>query len=193
MNSRQFNWLYPNGVSDDELFVVCQTYPELNIERDVSGKIIVMSPVGDDSSNKNFILSGLFYIWTSTHESLGKGFDSSAGFALPDGSMRSPDLAWVRMEKWKKLPDRDRTRFAHLCPDFVVELRSPTDTLQMLQTKMDAWMKNGCQLGWLIDPENEKAYIYTPGKTLQEINGFHHKLSGGTLLPGFELDLLKLK
>lgn len=193
MNSHQFNRLYPNGVSDDELFIFCQTYPELNIEREVSGKIIVMSPVGDELSQKNLILSGLFYYWSSTHEHLGKGFDSSAGFTLPDGSMRSPDLAWIGMERWKKLPERDRTRFAHICPDFVVELQSPTDPVQSLQTKMAAWINNGCQLGWLIDPKNEKAYVYTPGNAPEEIHGFHHKLSGGTLLPGFELDLLKLK
>jgi len=193
MTSHQFNWLYPNGVSGDELFIVCETYPELNIERDVSGKIIVMSPVGNDSSHINFILSGVFYTWTSAHEHLGRGFDSSAGFTLPDGSMRSPDLAWMRMERWEKLPGHGRTRFAHICPDFVVELRSPTDTLQMLQTKMVAWMTNGCQLGWLIDPKKEKTYVYAPDKAPEEINGFHHKLSGGTLLPGFELDLLKLK
>ena len=193
MNSRQFNRLYPNGVSDDELFIVCQTYPELNIERDVSGKIIVMSPVGNDSGHKNFILSGLLFTWTLAHEHLGRGVDSSTGFTLSDGSMRSPDLAWIRTERCEKLPERDHTRFAHICPDFVVELRSPSDTLQMLQTKMVAWMDNGCQLGWLIDPETEKAFVYTPGNAPEEINGFHHKLSGGTLLPGFELDLLKLK
>ena len=193
MNSHQFNRLYPNGVSDDELFIVCETYPELNIERDVSGKIIVMSPVGNDSGHKNFILSGLLFTWTSAHEHLGRGFDSSTGFTLPDGSMRSPDLAWIRTERWEKLPEHDRTRFAHICPDFVVELRSPTDALRMLQTKMVAWMNNGCQLGWLIDPKNEKTYVYTPDHAPEEINGFHHKLSGGTLLPGFELDLLKLK
>ncbi|HEY5750863.1 MAG TPA: Uma2 family endonuclease [Chryseolinea sp.] len=193
MTSHQFNRLYPAGVSDDELFIVCQTYPELNIERDVSGKIIVMSPVGDDLSHKNLILSGLFYYWTSAHEHVGVGFDSSTGFMLPDGSMRSPDLAWIRRERWEKLIEHDRTRFAHICPDFVVELRSPSDPLRMLQTKMVAWMNNGCQLGWLIDLENEKAYIYTPDETLEEITGFHHKLTGGTVLPGFELDLLKLK
>jgi len=185
--------LYPNGVSDNELFIVCQTYPELTIERDVSGKIVVMSPVGDDLNHKHLILSGLFYYWTSAHEHLGLGFDSTSGFMLPDGSMRSPDLAWVRKERWEKLTEHDRARFTHICPDFVVELHSPTEALRTLQSKMQAWMDNGCQLGWLIDPKSEKAYVYTPGHAPEEITGFHHKLSGGTLLPGFELDLLKLK
>jgi Uma2 family endonuclease len=193
MNSQQFNRLYPDGVSDDELFIVCQTYPELNIERDVSGKIIVMSPVGNDSGHINFIVSGLLFTWTLAHVHLGKGFDSSTGFTLPDGSMRSPDLAWIQMERWKELSVRDQTRFAHICPDFVVELRSPSDTLPMLQAKMVAWMNNGCQLGWLIDPKTETAYVYTPGNAPEELRGLHHKLSGGTVLPGFELDLLKLK
>lgn len=193
MRSTPPNTSYPESLTDDEFFVVCEMHPAWRFERDVTGKITVMSPVGSNSSNKNFELNGMFYLWISSHSSLGYGFDSSAGFTLPDGSMRSPDLSWIRKERWETLTPEERNKFAPVCPDFVVELRSESDVLKTLQTKMQEWIKNGCQLGWLIDPLDQKAYVYQPGKPTEEFSGFHHKLSGGSLLPGFELELLKLK
>ncbi|MBL0743417.1 Uma2 family endonuclease [Chryseolinea lacunae] len=184
---------YPEGLTDDEFFVVCESHPGWRFERDVTGKVTVMSPVGANSSNKNFTLTVLFGNWLHEHPELGYAFDSSAGFTLPDGSIRSPDLSWIKKERWEVLTPEERNKFAPVCPDFVVELRSASDVLKTLQTKMTEWINNGCQLGWLIDPLEQKVFIYQPGKPPEEFSGFHHKLSGGALLPEFELDLLKLK
>ena len=107
--------------------------------------------------------------------------------------MRSPDVSWVKKEKWETLQIEDQEKFAPVCPDFIIELRSKSDSLQQLKAKMEKWISNGCELGWLIDPRGEKTYIYVRNKPVQELLGFDKKLSGGTLLPGFELDLTKLR
>jgi Uma2 family endonuclease len=152
-----------------------------------------MSPVGSFSSNKNFKLNFLFASWVETHPELGYGFDSSAGFTLPDLSMRSPDAAWIRKERWDNLSTKEQKVFAPICPDFVIELRSESDSINALKEKMIEWVKNGCRLGWLIDPIQQKSYIYESEGSIFEIDGFDKKLSGESLLPGFELDLSRLK
>jgi len=178
-----------DSLTDDELFRICNANKELRIERDESGQLIIMSPAGSFSSNRNFILNGLFSQWVESHLDLGYAFDSSGGFILPDNSMRSPDTAWIKKDRWDSLTVEAREKFAPICPDFIVELRSKSDSLGQLKKKMEAWIANGCQLAWLIDPIEKKAYIYKPNFPLKELSDFDTRLSGGDLLPGFELDL----
>ncbi|MFN7791533.1 MAG: Uma2 family endonuclease, partial [Cyclobacteriaceae bacterium] len=106
---------------------------------------------------------------------------------------RSPDVSWVRKTRWDELRLEDQEKFAPICPDFVIELRSKSDSLSQLKSKMEKWMENGCELAWLIDPIQQKTYIYQPNVAVYEVTDFDQKLSGGTLLPGFELDLARLK
>jgi len=178
-----------DSLTDDELFRICTANKQLRIERDESGQLIIMSPTGSFTSNKNFILNGLFSQWVESHLDLGFGFDSSGGFILPDRSMRSPDAAWIKKERWEALSLEAQEKFAPICPDFIVELRSKSDSLSQLKKKMEVWITNGCQLAWLIDPIENKAYIYKPNFPLKELSDFDTKLSGEDLLPGFELDL----
>ena len=182
---------YP--MTDDELFAFCAANKELRIERDEFGQLIIMSPAGGITGNLNFKLTSIFGQWVEKNTVLGYGFDSATGFRLGDKSMRSPDVSWIKKEKWEALTLQDQEKFAPICPDFVVELRSKSDSLTELKSKMEKWMKNGCQLGWLIDPSQQKAYVYKPNEVIQEIDGFDKKLSGESLLPDFELDLSRLK
>lgn len=179
-------------MTDDELFAFCAANKELRIERDENGQLIIMSPAGGITGNLNFKLTGIFSQWVETHPDLGYGFDSATGFRLPDKSMRSPDVSWVKKEKWDALSLTEKEKFAPVCPDFVIELRSKSDSLQQLKLKMEKWVSNGCTLAWLIDPIEEKTYIYS-GNTVQEISGFASNISGTELLPGFELDLSRLR
>lgn len=179
--------------TDKELLRFCEANKELRIERDEFGQIIIMSPVTSYFSNQNFIVTALLGSWVISNPELGYGFDSSAGFTLSDKSMRSADAAWVRKKKWDSLSLEQKQSFAPICPDFVIELRSKSDSLKELKFKMRKWMANGCELAWLIDSIGKKAYIYTSPNDAPEEVSFDHKLSGRKLLPGFELDLGKLK
>ncbi|MCW5912056.1 MAG: Uma2 family endonuclease [Cyclobacteriaceae bacterium] len=181
---------YP--MTDDELFAFCAANKELRIERDENGQLIIMSPAGGITGNLNFRLTTIFGQWADKHTHLGYGFDSATGFRLKDKSMRSPDVSWVARHKWESLKLEDQEKFAPVCPDFVIELRSKSDSLSQLKLKMEKWITNGCLLGWLIDPLDKKVYIYTPANPAEEISGFSQKLQGGELLPGFELDLARL-
>ena len=182
---------YP--MTDDELFAFCAANKELRIERDELGQLIINSPSGGITGNLNFRISGIFFQWAEMNGQLGYGFDSATGFRLADRSMRSPDVSWVRKTKWDKLRLEDQEKFAPICPDFVIELRSKSDSLSQLKSKMEKWMENGSELAWLIDPIQQKTYIYQPNVAVYEVTDFDQKLSGGTLLPGFELDLARLK
>ena len=174
--------------SDDELFEFCAANKELRIERDKNGYIIVMSPSGGFSSHCNSIVQGELYIWNKANR-FGKIFDSSGGILLADGSMRAPDLAFLSKEQWNSLKENEKSQFLPICPDFIVEVRSKTDRLNVLQQKMEAWISNGCKLAWLIDPLEKKAYVYSPIKEVNVISGFDQKLSGEDILPNFEFDL----
>lgn len=181
---------YP--MTDEELFAFCAANKELRIERDELGQLIIMSPAGGITGNLNFRLTGIFALWAYQNPNLGYGFDSATGFRLPDKSMRSPDVSWVKKEKWDALNLEEKEKFAPVCPDFVIELKSKSDSLLQLKEKMEKWMKNGCELGWLIDPSQKKAYIYKSSGERSEISGFDKTLSGETVLPGFMLDLSRL-
>lgn len=185
---------YPalDNMSDDEFFDFCAQNKNIRIERDEDKQILIMALAGNDSSAKNSELVYELVRWNKKHKK-GIVFDSSAGFYLPDTSMRNPDAAWVSNEKWNQIEKEERKKFAYLVPDFIVELMSPSDRLKPARAKMEKWIKNGVLLAWLIDPENEVVYIYKTSGTIEQVNGFDKKLSGEDVLPGFELDLSILK
>lgn len=180
------------GLTDDQLFDFCQENRELRIERTKTGEIIIMPPTGGETGLNNFNIAGQLYIWNHK-EKKGVAFDSSTGFHLPSGAVRSTDVAWVSLERWQALSPDERKKFPPLCPDFVIELRSATDSLGLLQDKMIEWISNGCRLAWLIDTEHEDVYIYRPEANTQKISSFNQVFSGEDVLPGFNLDLNLLR
>jgi Uma2 family endonuclease len=174
---------------DNQAFVeFCGLNPELRLERSAAGDLIIMSPTGGETGNRNFKLAVRFGAW-ALQDGTGVGFDSSTGFRLPNGADRSPDVAWVRLERWQALSSGERKGFPPLCPDFVVELRSESDSLATLQRKMQEYLDNGLGLGWLIDPQHHKVYLYRPDQAVEVLTN-PISLSGEPLLPGFSL-LLK--
>jgi Uma2 family endonuclease len=169
---------------------LCRLHPELRIELTSQGKLLVLSPEGGEAGARNFCLAGSFGSWTRA-DGTGIGFDSSTCFTLPNGARRSPDLSWIRRERWEALPAEDRRGFAHICPDFVVELRSPSDTLPYLQEKLQEFVDQGAQLGWLIDPEAKKVWVYRPHGEIHCLEN-PERLSGEPVLPGFVLEMREI-
>lgn len=175
---------------DEDFYEFCQANQDWRIERTSDGDIIVMPPTGGETGGRNFDLSVAFGNWAKA-EGTGKGFDSSTVFSLPNGANRSPDLAWVKFLRWNALTPEERRGFPPLCPDFIVELRSHTDSLGTLQSKMQEYIDNGSELGWLIDPFEKKVYVYRP-RTEVECLDNPVTLSGEPLLKGFVLDVREL-
>ena len=174
-------------ISDDALFELCRINRDLRIERTADGEIVIMAPTGGETGARNFTLIGQFYVWAS-RDGRGIGFDSSTGFVLPNGAERSPDVAWVRRERWEALTREARRKLVPLCPDFVIELLSPSDDLDEQQDKMREYLANGASLGWLVDIDGRRVEVYRPGGAAEEIEGAR-TVSGEPLLPGFVLDL----
>ena len=182
-------YLFPKeGMTDEELFLFCAANKHLRIERDQNKQIIIMAPVGGETGNRHTEIVFSIEYW-NRQKKLGKVFDSSTGFMLPDGAMRSPDAAWITAEKWNNLSKQERKGFLPFAPDFVVEVLSPSDQFANTQEKMQKWIKNGTRLGWLIAPEQELAFVYRADGTVDKVQGFNNKLSGEDLMPGFEFDL----
>ncbi|QHG16416.1 Uma2 family endonuclease [Nostoc sp. ATCC 53789] len=177
-------------LTDDQFFEMCQRNRDYRFERTASGELLIMPPTGSDTGNRNFDMVVELGIWNKQTK-LGKGFDSSTGFTLPNGSERSPDLSWVKIERWNTLTLEQQEKFAPICPDFVVELRSRTDSLKDLQEKMQEYIENGSQLGWLIDRKNKRVEIYRPGKDVEILDN-PASLSGENILPGFVLNLQQI-
>lgn len=185
-----------NPLSRKEFIALAEHYPDWQMEREKNGTTIIMSPVkrgsGKRESKLNYLVS-----WWNEHFGKGEVYGSSSGFDLPNGATKSPDVAWISPERLAAAPEEDEdAAFVQIVPDFVVEIRSQTDRLKKLQTKMtDSWMANGVRLAWLIDPFEEKAYVYRQGQEEPEVvEGFSDKkLSGEEVLPGFELDLETMK
>lgn len=177
-------------ISDREFFEFCQLNPNWRIERTSAGDLVIIPPTGGWTGRRNFTLIGLFSRWVET-DGTGIGFDSSTGFTLPNGAKRSPDLAWVKRARWEALSEADKEAFPPLCPDFVVELRSRSNDLTTLQAKMEEYIANGAQLGWLIDPQAQTVYVYHPHA---EVCCLEHPrtVSGDPVLPGFILDVQRL-
>ncbi len=164
---------------------------DLRLERTAQGELIVNPPTGGESGARNLSITGQLDRWYEEHEELGEAFDSSTGFRLPNGSDRSPDASWVSRERWEALTPKQRKGFVPLCPDFVVELRSESDSLTKLQAKMQEYIDNGTRLGWLIDPLNRKVEIYRLGVAVEVLEN-PSDLSGEDVLPGFVLNLRRV-
>lgn len=177
-------------MNDDEFFDFCQRHKDLRIEMEKDGEIIITPPTGSETGIKNFKLTTKFGNWIEKDGS-GVGFDSSTGFRLPNGAKRSPDLSWMTLEKWNAIPAAKRKKFAPACPDFVVELRSETDSLEKLQLKMEEYIENGASLGWLIDAGKRRVYVYTQNKNVKILNN-PTQISGEPLLKGFTLNLKEI-
>jgi Uma2 family endonuclease len=177
-------------MSDREFYEFCQLNDEWRIEMSSDGELIVMPPTGGESGRRNFKLTTSFGIWVET-DGTGVGFDSSTMFTLPNGAKRSPDAAWIRQSRWEALTAEEKDEFSPICPDFVIELRSPTDRLKRLQAKMEEYIANGVQLGWLIDPLEKKVQIYRPGVEVEVLDQPEF-VSGEPLLAGFILPVAKL-
>lgn len=174
-------------ITNEQFYEFCQLNRDLQIERTVTGELIIMPPVGGESSKRNADLITDLNLWNRT-SGLGIVFDSSGGFSLPQGGERSPDAAWLSLDRWEALTPAQRQKFLPLSPDFVIELRSQSDRLSDLQDKMHEYIENGTRLGWLIDPKTKKVEIYRLGQDV-EVLPSPKTLSGEDVLPGFVLDL----
>ena len=183
---------FVTGFSDDEFFRFCQENDLARIERTANHEIIIMPPVGFESSYSSGQAFGSLLIWSRQHRQ-GRVLESSVGYLLPDGAVLSPDASWVSPERLATVTAAQLQKFPPLCPDFVIEVKSPSDRIPTLQAKMEQWLRNGVRLGYLIDTETEMAYVYTPGQPVQTVAGFDQELSGEPVLPGFRLDLRELR
>ena len=173
--------------SDDQFYELCQRNQDWQFERSASGELIVMAPVGGDSGNQEAGLITDVEIWNRQTQQ-GYVFSSSTIFKLPNGANRSPDVAWIRKDRWEALAPDQRRKIPPIAPDFVIELRSATDRLTTLQAKMQEYLDNGVRLGWLINPQNKWVEIYRIGQTV-DIQKLPANLTGEDILPNFNLRL----
>jgi Uma2 family endonuclease len=178
------------NLTDDQLFELCQLNGDWRIEYTAQGELIVMPPTGGETSNRNAELTFQVQSW-ARQDQTGVAFDSSGGFKLPNGATRSPDAAWVRRSRLTGLTREQKQKFLPLCPDFAIELRSPTDNLRAVLDKMQEYLDNGAQLGWLLDPLTRRVHVYRPQRP-PEILEAPSTVSADPLLPGFVLDLRKI-
>jgi Uma2 family endonuclease len=174
-------------ITDDEFFEFCRLNPDLRIEMSKEGEVIIMMPTGGEGGHRNYLLTVRLGNWVEA-DGTGVGFDSSTGFILPNGAKRAPDFSWIQRERWDAIPKKQRKKFPPICPDFVVELRSETDKLATVKAKMDEYMGNGAQLGWLIDPLEKKVYIYRPNARVKVLDN-PATISGEPFLKGLTLKL----
>lgn len=175
------------GLSSEQFYQLCQTNENWKLEQTAQGELVIMPPVGAISGNRESDLNGFLWLW-NRQTKLGKVFSSSTIFSLPNGGKRSPDVAWIANERWEALSLEEQEKFATICPDFVIELRSRTDSLSLLQEKMQEYIHSGLKLGWLINPQNQQVEIYRQNKPM-EIVELPTNLSGEDILPGFILEL----
>lgn len=181
---------FPSSMTDEQFFEFCQMNRNLRIERNQYGEISIMPPTGSETGNRNFNIAGQLWVW-SEKDGTGICFDSSTGFKLSTGAERSPDASWMKLERWNLLSEEEQQGFAPICPDFVIELRSKSDTLKPLQEKMEEYMReSGILLGWLIDRKNKRVYVYRP----QSVECLENpdSVSGEDVLPGFVLNMSKV-
>jgi Uma2 family endonuclease len=174
-------------LTDEQFWQLCQKNQEWKFERTASGELLIMSPTGGETGNRNIEIAYQLQGW-SRKNNLGKAFDSSTGFKLPNGANRSPDASWITIEKWQSLSAQQRRKFLPLCPDFVLELRFPTDSLKKIREKMQEYIENGARLGWLINVEARQIEIYRQGRDVEILEN-PKTLSGEDVLPGFIFDL----
>ncbi|MBP0028834.1 Uma2 family endonuclease [Roseofilum sp. Guam] len=174
-------------LSDEQFYQLCQTNAQYQLEQTAQGELVIMPLVGAISGNRESDLNADVVIW-NRQTKLGKVFSSSTVFVLPNGGKRSPDVAWIANQRWETLTLEEQEKFAPICPDFVIELRSRSDSLTQLQEKMQEYLDAGLKLGWLIDPQNQQVEIYRPNQPIETVQ-LPTTLSGETVLPGFTLEL----
>ena len=177
-------------MTHEQFYEFCLANRDLRIERTASGDVVIMPPAFSDTGNRNFNLAVQLGSWAD-QDGTGFGFDSSAGFTLPNGATRSPDVSWIKLERWNGLTEEQKASFAPICPDFVIELRSSSDTLTSLQDKMQEYIANGVLLGWLIDRKNRTVYVYRPNQQ-PEILDNPEIVGGDPELPGFVMRMAKI-
>jgi Uma2 family endonuclease len=180
--------LHPSlDLTDEQFEQICTRNPDLKFERTAQGELVVVALTGGETGRRNMKLSARLENW-SDRTQLGVAFDSSTGFRLPDGAIRSPDAAWVALERWQKLTPEQRKKYVPLCPEFLVELKSASDELEDVQAKMEEYLANGLQLGWLLNPENQTVEVYRPNLAVEVLQQ-PTSISGAPVLPEFVLDL----
>ncbi|HLP88396.1 MAG TPA: Uma2 family endonuclease [Nostocaceae cyanobacterium] len=179
------------GLTDEQFYQLCIANEFWQIELSDTGELILMSPTGGESGIRNSNINIELGLW-NRQTKLGKVFDSSTEFKLPSGAFRCPDAAWIKLERWETLTPEQKKRFPPISPDFIIELRSETDSLEKLRQKMREYQANGVKLAWLIDPQTPLVEIYRQGQEVEILNfAFDNppQLSGEDVLPEFVLDL----
>ena len=174
-------------MTDEQFFQLCQNNRELRFERNANGELIIMPPTGGETGNKNARITQQLMNWTDA-DGTGIAFDSSTCFKLPNGADRSPDASWIKLERWDALTDEEKQKFPPICPDFVIELLSPSDSLKTTQEKMKEYIDNGVRLGILINRKSRQVEIYRPGKEVEVLDS-PATVSGEDVLKGFVLNL----
>jgi len=174
-------------MTDEQFFQLCQDNQNLQFERNANGDLIIMSPTGGETGKCNAAITAQLWVWNGQSR-LGIVFDSSTGFKLPNDAERSPDVAWIPLERWQQLTAAEQQKFLPLCPDFAIELLSPSDSLKVTQQKMQEYLDNGTRLAWLIIPLSRKVEVYRPNQEVEVLDA-PDRLSGETVLPGFILNL----
>ncbi|MBD1822335.1 Uma2 family endonuclease [Cyanobacteria bacterium FACHB-DQ100] len=174
-------------LTDEQFYQLCRANPDVKFERDATGKILIMSPSGGTTGNRNFEIAAEFGIWNRQAQ-LGVCFDSSTGFKLPNGATRAPDVAWIERSRWDALTPEQQEKFPPIAPDFVLELMFPSDTLEETQAKLREYIENGVRLGWLIDRKTRRVEIYRSDQSVEVLDN-PTSLEGENVLPGFVLNL----
>ncbi|MEC4815396.1 MAG: Uma2 family endonuclease [Scytonema sp. PMC 1069.18] len=174
----------------EQFYQLCEENPDLKLERNAQGELIIMPPTGGETGKSNSTINAQVWFWNNQTNS-GEVFDSSTGFTLPNGADRSPDVSWVEKSRWEALSKEQREKFIPLCPDFVIEILSPNDSLKITQNKMQEYMENGCRLGWLVNRKRQEVESYRPGQEV-EVLKLPQTLSGENILPRFVLNMQKI-
>ena len=178
--------LHLDDMTDDQFFAFCVRNSEYRIERAADGKVIILSGTGGRTGNRNSDLTAQIHLWARA-DGRGVAFDSSTLFRLPNGAMRSPDASWVSRQRLASLSEREKEKYLPLCPEFVVELTSPSDQFPAVAEKMAEWIANGCLLGWILDTRQRQVHIYRPSgvEVVQQAQG----LAGDEPVEGLLLEL----
>ncbi len=187
MNALTVNLKSVIDMTDDQFFQLCQNNRELKFERTANGDLIIMPPTGGETGNRNAGITAQLWIWNEQNKE-GVVFDSSTCFKLPNGADRSPDASWIKLERWNTLTDEEKQKFPPICPDFVIELLSPSDSLKTTQEKMREYIENGVRLGLLLNRKSHQVEIYRPGKEVEFLDS-PVTVSGEDVLKGFVLNL----
>jgi Uma2 family endonuclease len=174
-------------LSDDDLLALSALNRDLRMERNAEGDLLLMPPAGGDAGESNAEIGMQLRVWAK-RDGTGTTFDSSTGFRLPNGAVRSPDASWMPRARLELISPEQRRKYLPACPDFVLELRSPSDRLATLHAKLREYLANGARLGWLLDPESRRVFVYRPDQAVEELDD-PATVAGDPVLPGFALDL----